>query len=104
LLIGCGSLGGYVAHLLSRAGVGRLTLTDNDCLGWENLGRHILGASSIGRWKAGQFGDAIPRAAGAITALSRMCFGRDLSFVQLRHPSKWACQYEPKREVCYSII
>lgn len=52
LLIGCGSLGGYVAHLLCRAGVGRLTITDNDRLGWENLGRHILGASSIGQWKA----------------------------------------------------
>ena len=52
LLIGCGSLGGYVAHLLSRAGVGRLTVTDNDKLGWENLGRHILGASSVGSLKA----------------------------------------------------
>ncbi len=52
LVIGCGSLGGYVAHLLSRAGVGRLTLTDNDVLDWDNLGRHILGASSVGRWKA----------------------------------------------------
>jgi molybdopterin/thiamine biosynthesis adenylyltransferase len=52
LLIGCGSLGGYVAHLLSRAGVGHLTVTDNDHLGWENLGRHILGASSVGLSKA----------------------------------------------------
>jgi molybdopterin/thiamine biosynthesis adenylyltransferase len=61
LLIGCGSLGGYVAHLLSRAGVGRLTLTDNDCLGWENLGRHILGASSIGRWKAEALAEELTR-------------------------------------------
>jgi sulfur-carrier protein adenylyltransferase/sulfurtransferase len=38
--------------LLSRAGVGRLTLTDNDTLGWGNLGRHILGASSVGLSKA----------------------------------------------------
>lgn len=52
LLIGCGSLGGYVAHMLSRAGVGHLTVTDNDFLGWENLGRHVLGASSIASSKA----------------------------------------------------
>ena len=52
LLIGCGSLGGYVAHLLSRAGIGHITITDNDRLGWENLGRHILGASSVGRSKS----------------------------------------------------
>jgi hypothetical protein len=61
LLIGCGSLGGYVAHLLSRAGVGRLTMTDNDRLGWENLGRHILGASSIGRWKAEALAEELTR-------------------------------------------
>ena len=61
LLIGCGSLGGYVAHLLSRAGIGRLTITDNDHLGWENLGRHILGASYIGRWKAEALAEELTR-------------------------------------------
>ena len=52
VVIGCGSLGGYVAHLLSRAGIGRLTLTDNDVLAWDNLGRHVLGAAAIGNYKA----------------------------------------------------
>jgi hypothetical protein len=52
VVIGCGSLGGYVAHLLCRAGIGRLTLTDNDVLAWDNLGRHVLGASAIGKYKA----------------------------------------------------
>jgi molybdopterin/thiamine biosynthesis adenylyltransferase len=61
LLIGCGSLGGYVAHLLSRAGIGHLTLTDNDNLGWENLGRHILGASSVGRSKAEALAEELTR-------------------------------------------
>ena len=36
----------------ARAGVGRLTLTDNDVLTWGNIGRHILGADYIGRSKA----------------------------------------------------
>lgn len=52
LLIGCGSLGGYVGHLLARAGVGFMTVTDNDTLGWENLGRHVLGAGAVGSSKA----------------------------------------------------
>ncbi len=52
LLIGCGSLGGYVAHLISRAGVGRITIIDNDLFSWENVGRHILGTSSVYRFKA----------------------------------------------------
>ena len=52
LLLGSGSLGGYVAHFLSRAGIGNLTVTDNDRLEWENLGRHILGSAYVGCWKA----------------------------------------------------
>lgn len=51
-LIGCGSLGGYVGHLLARAGVGKIRLLDNDRLGWENVGRHILGATEVGREKS----------------------------------------------------
>lgn len=52
MVIGCGSLGGYVAHFLSRAGVTDLTLLDNDRLEWANLGRHVLGADSVSRLKA----------------------------------------------------
>ena len=59
LLIGCGSLGGYVAHLLARAGVGKLTLIDNDLLGWENVGRNILGASSVDLPKAGALAEKL---------------------------------------------
>jgi molybdopterin/thiamine biosynthesis adenylyltransferase/ubiquitin-protein ligase len=51
-LIGCGSLGGYVGHLLARAGIGHLRLLDNDKLGWENVGRHLLGATKVGRSKS----------------------------------------------------
>lgn len=51
-LIGCGSLGGYVGHLLARAGVGSIRLLDNDKLEWENVGRHILGATEVGREKS----------------------------------------------------
>lgn len=52
VLIGCGSLGGYVAHLLARTGIGALTFLDNDILEWANVGRHILGASSVGKSKS----------------------------------------------------
>ena len=61
LIIGCGSLGGHVAYLLSRAGIGRLTLTDNDVLAWDNLGRHILGAESIGTFKAKELARVLAR-------------------------------------------
>ena len=61
LLIGCGALGGYVAHLLARAGVEKLTITDNDKLGWENVGRHILGSESVGQWKANALKEKLGR-------------------------------------------
>lgn len=43
LLVGCGSLGGYIAFELARAGILDLTLVDRDVLKPENTHRHVLG-------------------------------------------------------------
>ncbi len=51
-VIGCGSLGGYVAHMLARAGVGKLLLLDYELLSWDNAGRHILGGLYAGHHKS----------------------------------------------------
>jgi hypothetical protein len=50
--IGVGSLGGAVALQLARSGVGHLALIDPDILVSANLGRHVLGANDLGRFKA----------------------------------------------------
>jgi molybdopterin-synthase adenylyltransferase len=47
-LVGCGSVGGYLALQLARAGVGHLTLIDPDKLTAQNAFRHVLGSSAIG--------------------------------------------------------
>lgn len=56
LLIGCGTIGGFLAHQLAQAGAGAqggtLTLVDRDTLNPENLGRHLLGAPYLGKNKA----------------------------------------------------
>lgn len=52
LILGCGSVGGPVALALAESGVGRLVLTDPDALNWANVGRHPLGAESVGVNKA----------------------------------------------------
>lgn len=48
LLIGCGTIGGFLAQQLAQcgagAGKGELTLVDPDSLYPANLGRHLLGA------------------------------------------------------------
>jgi len=52
LLAGCGSVGAPIAQQLAMAGVGRLTLIDDDLLTWPNVGRHLLGATSVGKKKS----------------------------------------------------
>lgn len=52
LLLGCGSLGGFIANELTRAGISRLTVLDEDTLYHENIYRHVLGAKHVGRAKA----------------------------------------------------
>tara|TARA_Y100001934_G_scaffold283542_1_gene404190 strand:- start:3260 stop:5068 length:1809 start_codon:yes stop_codon:yes gene_type:complete len=51
-VIGCGTVGGFVADLLVKAGAGMgesglLTLFDSDLFGAGNLGRHILGVQYL---------------------------------------------------------
>ena len=48
LIIGCGSVGGYVAEYLASLGVKNITLIDNDTLKNENLYRHCLGLQYLG--------------------------------------------------------
>lgn len=51
LLLGVGSLGGHLAQMLAAAGVGNLTLVDNDTLSIGNIFRHILGRGYVGSLK-----------------------------------------------------
>lgn len=43
LLLGCGSLGGHLAFMLAAAGIGSLTLVDDDHFTVDNTFRHALG-------------------------------------------------------------
>lgn len=56
IVIGCGTIGGYLAEMLVKAGAGagsgELVLVDSDILSAANLGRHRLGFPSIGHNKA----------------------------------------------------
>ena len=52
VIFGCGSVGAPLACTLAQAGVGRIVVVDHDKLSWANVGRHPLGATSVGRNKA----------------------------------------------------
>src|ERR1700693_646772 len=54
VIVGCGAVGAPVATQLAMAGVGSQLLLDPEVLTWSNVGRHPLGADSVGYSKAEQ--------------------------------------------------
>lgn len=66
-LVGCGTIGGFLAELLVKAGAGsdggELALVDDDSLLPQNIGRHRLGFNSILKNKATALVEELSRAA-----------------------------------------
>ncbi len=55
-ILGLGGVGGYTAEMLTRAGVGRLTLVDFDTVSTSNINRQIIALhSNIGKKKTELF-------------------------------------------------
>ena len=53
LIAGCGGLGGYIIELLTRIGVGHLTVVDGDVFCESNLNRQLLSTTeTLGKSKA----------------------------------------------------
>ncbi|MDK8181708.1 ThiF family adenylyltransferase [Paenibacillus sp. UMB4589-SE434] len=50
-IIGCGSIGSHIARSLIDFGNHKLLLVDNDKLTFENIARHLCGASDVGKYK-----------------------------------------------------
>ena len=59
IIVGCGSVGSFVALELARAGVGNFVLIDGDTLEIHNICRHQLGLRDLGRYKVDAVKDAI---------------------------------------------
>lgn len=73
-VVGCGGLGGLVAELLARAGVGRLVLVDSDVFDDGNLNRQFLSTEdTIGISKAKAAARRVAEVNGAVRAEERQC-------------------------------
>lgn len=51
LVIGCGSIGGYLTYELVKTGFEDITIVDDDYLFAENIFRHILGMEYVSKYK-----------------------------------------------------
>ena len=73
-LVGCGTIGGYLAEMLAKAGAGtlggRLTLMDMGSLEPGNLGRHRLGFNALTKKKAEAICEELKRVAPGIDAVA----------------------------------
>jgi molybdopterin/thiamine biosynthesis adenylyltransferase len=59
ILIGCGSVGSFIALQLARSGVGKFVLCDTDTLEIHNICRHQCGFNDLGRYKVDAVRDKI---------------------------------------------
>ncbi len=59
LVVGCGSVGSFIASELVRSGVRRISLVDPDNVEWPNLTRTVYAHSDIGRLKVDALRDHI---------------------------------------------
>lgn len=52
LIVGAGSIGGYLATFLAKTGCEHMTIVDYQLFSEENIYRHVLGKNSVGHYKA----------------------------------------------------
>ena len=68
-VIGCGSVGGEIASMLAKSGVGELVLVDDDSFEADNIYRHRLGGSSLDFQNSTSTDDAImPKKVSALAS------------------------------------
>lgn len=74
-LFGVGGVGGYAAEALIRAGIGRLTVVDNDTVAPSNLNRQIIALhSTLGREKTAVIRERLTDINPQAEITARQCF------------------------------
>ena len=93
VIIGCGSVGSFVALELARAGVGSFVLVDNDIMEYHNVCRHQCSVSDVGDYKV----HAVSRRIKAINPLADVeCH---TAIVEQLGPEIWQRYAQPEETI-----
>lgn len=61
LVIGCGSIGGYLINELIKTGIDNICVVDSDIMKEENIYRHLLGIEYVGEYKSNAIVDYVKK-------------------------------------------
>lgn len=61
LVIGCGSIGGYLINEIAKTGINNIDIVDKDLLKEENIYRHLLGMEYVNSYKSKALVDYIKK-------------------------------------------
>lgn len=83
-VIGAGGLGGFVAELLARMGVGRLVIIDGDTFSESNLNRQLYSTEdNLGRYKADEAAKRLASVNSAVEVTAHNCIGTEKNLPEL---------------------
>lgn len=79
VLVGCGSVGSFVALQLAKAGVGNFLLIDGDTFGYHNICRHQCGVLDVGRYKVDALRERILQVNPEAEVISANCMLQEMN-------------------------
>jgi len=100
-VVGCGSVGGEIAVMLAKAGVGELTLIDYDLFSVDNIYRHRLGGLSLNYLPDKNTGDV--RQHSKVNALASM-LELDFPYIKTNPKRQEFCAAIQDNDLCTSDL
>jgi len=100
-IVGCGSVGGEVALMLSKAGVGEFTLIDHDLLEADNIYRHRLGGRSLNYLPDKQTGEVNARS--KVNALASL-MNLDFPYITVNPKQQLFCNLTKDKDLLLSDL
>lgn len=119
LVIGCGSIGGYLISELVKTGFTRIDIVDNDFLKEENIYRHLLGMEYVNKYKSVDIYEYLNKNYTGIDIISHVDTIEDLledetlsledfdiiiSAVGSHNVNRWINQYVHKNQIKKPVV